>query len=69
MVRYRSHRLFEKVVVYDRRAAPGGLWNPSSPSQYLHEPEKTSPVYGGLETNLPKPIIEFSTQSYPPDTP
>lgn len=48
-----------QVDVYDRRSQPGGLWNfsadPNAPF--------ASAVYGGLQTNFPRQLMEL--QDYP----
>lgn len=45
-----------KVTVYERQSGPGGVWKFTENASDLF----ASPVYGSLETNFPRELMEFS---------
>ncbi|KAF9467825.1 hypothetical protein BDZ94DRAFT_1287499 [Collybia nuda] len=52
-------------VVYESRDKIGGVWVPAPPT---NDPPLT-PLYDSLTTNLPHPIMAFTSYSFPPSTP
>ncbi|TFK34479.1 FAD/NAD(P)-binding domain-containing protein [Crucibulum laeve] len=54
-----------KPMVFESRDKAGGVWYPALPTD---EPPLT-PLYDSLTTNLPHPVMAFTSYSFPPSTP
>ncbi|KAF9078773.1 flavin-binding monooxygenase-like-domain-containing protein [Rhodocollybia butyracea] len=52
-------------VAYEAREQVGGVWLPALPTD---NPPLT-PLYDSLTTNLPHPVMAFTSFSFPPETP
>ncbi|KAF9010158.1 FAD/NAD(P)-binding domain-containing protein [Cyathus striatus] len=52
------------AVAFESREKVGGVWNPALP---VDDPPLT-PLYDSLTTNLPHPIMAFTSYSFPPST-
>ncbi|EGN95517.1 hypothetical protein SERLA73DRAFT_186564 [Serpula lacrymans var. lacrymans S7.3] len=53
------------LTVYEERINVGGVWLPAEP---IDNPPLT-PLYDSLTTNLPHPVMAFTSYSFPPSTP
>ncbi|KAJ4490152.1 hypothetical protein J3R30DRAFT_3419426 [Lentinula aciculospora] len=53
-------------VVYEARDQVGGVWLPASPT--ADDPPLT-PLYDSLTTNLPHPVMAYTSFPFPPETP
>ncbi|KAF8962628.1 hypothetical protein BDZ97DRAFT_2021939 [Flammula alnicola] len=53
-------------TAFEARENVGGVWLPSPPD-HIHPPP--TPLYDSLTTNLPHPIMAFSSFAFPPSTP
>ncbi|KDR80130.1 hypothetical protein GALMADRAFT_277404 [Galerina marginata CBS 339.88] len=58
-------------TAFEARPNVGGVWLPSAPVTTLDGLPVTppTPLYDSLTTNLPHPIMAFSSLSFPPSTP
>ncbi|KAH7889624.1 hypothetical protein F5I97DRAFT_1845845 [Phlebopus sp. FC_14] len=54
-----------KIVAYESRANVGGVWCPAPPTD---DPPLT-PLYDSLTTNLPHPVMAYTSYPFPPSTP
>ncbi|KAG5644713.1 hypothetical protein DXG03_007936 [Asterophora parasitica] len=54
-----------EVTAYEARNKLGGVWLPAPP---LDDPPLT-PLYNSLTTNIPHPIMAFTSYPFPPSTP
>ncbi|GLB42155.1 putative FMO family protein [Lyophyllum shimeji] len=54
-----------KPTAFEAREAIGGVWLPAPP---IDDPPLTS-LYDSLTTNLPHPVMAFSSYPFPPSTP
>ncbi|KAL1698851.1 hypothetical protein EV121DRAFT_296750 [Schizophyllum commune] len=54
-----------KVTLYEARDDIGGIWNPIEP---IHDPPLT-PLYDAVFTNIPHPIMAYTSWKFPPETP
>ncbi|KAL0563566.1 monooxygenase, partial [Marasmius crinis-equi] len=54
-----------KVVCFEARENVGGIWNPSEPSGSL----PLTPLYDSLTTNIPHPVMAYTSYPFPPSTP
>ncbi|KAF5371708.1 hypothetical protein D9758_003483 [Tetrapyrgos nigripes] len=62
------------VVAYEAREGIGGVWLPSPstpPASYpeLHPGLPQTPLYTSLTTNLPHPVMQFTSFPFSPETP
>ncbi|KAK7032600.1 monooxygenase [Paramarasmius palmivorus] len=53
------------VKSFEAREKVGGIWNPAEP---LHNPPLT-PLYDSMTTNIPHPVMAFTSYPFPPSTP
>lgn len=53
------------VIAYESRSNVGGIWFPAAPE----ENQAVSPLCDSLTTNLPHPIMAYTSYSFPPSTP
>ncbi|TKA61164.1 hypothetical protein B0A55_12058, partial [Friedmanniomyces simplex] len=51
-----------RVTMFERKASPGGVWNTAPGNGYW-----PSPVYEGLETNVPRTLMTLSDHAWPED--
>ncbi|TKA62259.1 hypothetical protein B0A55_11467, partial [Friedmanniomyces simplex] len=51
-----------RVTVFERKASPGGVWNTAPGNGYW-----PSPVYEGLETNVPRTLMTLYDHAWPED--
>ncbi|KAG2158472.1 uncharacterized protein EDB93DRAFT_1238214 [Suillus bovinus] len=56
------------VIAYETREKVGGVWLPSPPVVDEYNAPVT-PLYDSLTTNLPHPIMAYTSYSFPPETP
>ncbi|OJA11696.1 hypothetical protein AZE42_02111, partial [Rhizopogon vesiculosus] len=56
------------VIAYEARANVGGVWLPAPPVANSYGVPLT-PLYDSLTTNLPHPIMAYTSYSFPPETP
>ncbi|KAJ3814374.1 hypothetical protein EV368DRAFT_84611 [Lentinula lateritia] len=61
---YKSERWIP--VAYEARDQVGGVWLPASPT--ADDPPVT-PLYDSLTTNLPHPVMAYTSFPFPPETP
>ncbi|KAF8068861.1 hypothetical protein FPV67DRAFT_1093830 [Lyophyllum atratum] len=54
-----------KATAFEARDGTGGVWLPAPPTD---DPPLT-PLYDSLTTNLPHPVMAFTSYSFPPSTP
>ncbi|THV07807.1 FAD/NAD(P)-binding domain-containing protein [Dendrothele bispora CBS 962.96] len=54
-------------TVFEARETVGGIWNPV-PAGHQNEPPK-SPLYDSMTTNIPHPVMAYTTFPFPPLTP
>ncbi|KAK0237924.1 hypothetical protein EDD85DRAFT_832348 [Armillaria nabsnona] len=55
-----------KPTVFEAREQVGGVWEPSDPVD--DEPPRSA-IYDSLTTNVPHPVMTFSSLPFPPSTP
>ncbi|KIJ69057.1 hypothetical protein HYDPIDRAFT_172541 [Hydnomerulius pinastri MD-312] len=53
------------IIAYEARSKVGGVWFPAPP---IDNPPIT-PMYDSLTTNLPHPVMGYTSYSFPPSTP
>ncbi|KAG1891369.1 hypothetical protein F4604DRAFT_1705824 [Suillus subluteus] len=56
------------VIAYETRKRVGGIWLPAPPVPDAYDAPMT-PLYDSLTTNLPHPIMAYTSYSFPPETP
>ncbi|RDB29788.1 Flavin-containing monooxygenase FMO GS-OX3 [Hypsizygus marmoreus] len=56
-----------KPTAFEARGCVGGVWVPAPPTPTDDPP--LTPLYDSLTTNLPHPIMAFTSYSFPPSTP
>ncbi|OAX41996.1 FAD/NAD(P)-binding domain-containing protein [Rhizopogon vinicolor AM-OR11-026] len=56
------------VIAYEARTNVGGIWFPSPPVADSYGVPLT-PLYDSLTTNLPHPVMGYTSYSFPPETP
>lgn len=56
------------VIAYETREKVGGIWLPA-PSVVGPDNVPMTPLYDSLTTNLPHPIMAYTSYSFPPETP
>ncbi|KAG1756420.1 uncharacterized protein EDB91DRAFT_14826 [Suillus paluster] len=56
------------VIAYDTRTNVGGIWLPAPPVADAYNAPLTA-LYDSLTTNLPHPIMAYTSYSFPPETP
>ncbi|KAG2157450.1 hypothetical protein DEU56DRAFT_867459 [Suillus clintonianus] len=56
------------VIAYETRKNIGGIWLPAPPIVDAYNAPIT-PLYDSLTTNLPHPIMAYTSYSFPPETP
>ncbi|KAG1754400.1 hypothetical protein EDB19DRAFT_1892407 [Suillus lakei] len=55
------------VIAYETRKNVGGIWLPAPPVVDVYNAPIT-PLYDSLTTNLPHPIMAYTSYSFPPET-
>ncbi|KAH8101153.1 FAD/NAD-P-binding domain-containing protein, partial [Cristinia sonorae] len=69
----RDHPLFQQriwnVVAYEARESIGGIWLPSNSTDDTGKEVPATPLYDALTTNLPHPVMAYTSLSFPPSTP
>ncbi|KAG1826929.1 uncharacterized protein BJ212DRAFT_1583612 [Suillus subaureus] len=55
------------VIAYETRENVGGIWLPAPPVVDAYNAPMT-PLYDSLTTNLPHPIMAYTSYSFPPET-
>ncbi|KAG1812143.1 uncharacterized protein BJ212DRAFT_1465252 [Suillus subaureus] len=56
------------VIAYETREKVGGVWLPAPPVVDAYNALMT-PLYDSLTTNVPHPIMAYTSYSFPPETP
>ncbi|OAX41509.1 FAD/NAD(P)-binding domain-containing protein [Rhizopogon vinicolor AM-OR11-026] len=56
------------VIAYEARTNVGGIWRPAPPVADSYNVPLT-PLYDSLTTNLPHPVMAYTSYSFPPETP
>ncbi|KAG0705074.1 hypothetical protein DFH29DRAFT_315789 [Suillus ampliporus] len=56
------------VIAYETRTTVGGIWLPAPPVVDTYNAPIT-PLYDSLTTNLPHPVMAYTSHSFPPETP
>ncbi|KAG1802280.1 FAD/NAD(P)-binding domain-containing protein [Suillus plorans] len=60
--------LSQSVIAYETREKVGGIWLPSPPVVDDYNAPVTA-LYDSLTTNVPHPIMAYTSYSFPPETP
>ncbi|KAG7089370.1 hypothetical protein E1B28_011060 [Marasmius oreades] len=55
-----------EVVCFEAREGVGGIWNPAEP---LDDDPPLTPLYDSLTTNIPHPVMAYTSYPFPPSTP
>ncbi|KAG1770372.1 hypothetical protein EV702DRAFT_1181606 [Suillus placidus] len=56
------------VIAYETRKKVGGIWLPAPPVVDAYDAPMT-PLYDSLTTNLPHPVMAYTSYPFPPETP
>ncbi|CZT16057.1 related to flavin-containing monooxygenase [Ramularia collo-cygni] len=60
---------FAKIDVFERRSVLGGVWNTDESSPICDIGKFPSPIYEGMESNLPIPVMQYFDTNFKDGTP
>ncbi|KAJ8128131.1 hypothetical protein O1611_g5507 [Lasiodiplodia mahajangana] len=64
-----SEKVFTKISVFEQRSNVGGIWNADFTSPEVDVATYPSPIYHGLESNIPSEIMQYHKQPFAPNVP